>query len=209
MVRLTGLPRAVIVNNDLRLTPDRFDAELLRDQHKSLSLSDARVATYSTGGGGGRGGGGGGGGGFGGGGAAAMDAAENVRTAGFEGAYLEYLHHDLAYTGNGGSDIFYLLNGGVGAFTGAASDDASITSAFSRDPRMQLFVGIDYFDTSLPFYAAEWTLAHLALSPDIRAHNLIVGHYEAGAAPYSDDKALVKLHADLAKFVAAATVPAD
>ena len=44
--RLTGLSKAFIVNNDLRITLDRFNAELMRDQHRGLSPSDARVAGF-------------------------------------------------------------------------------------------------------------------------------------------------------------------
>ena len=61
--RLTGLSKAFIVNNNLRIPLDRFNTELLRDQRRALSLSDARVTGFvpaSGGRGGGRGGGGGG-----------------------------------------------------------------------------------------------------------------------------------------------------
>ena len=62
--RLTGLSKAFIVNNNLRITLDRFNTELLRDQRRALSNSDARVTGFvPASGGGGRGGGGGGGGG--------------------------------------------------------------------------------------------------------------------------------------------------
>ena len=44
--RLTGLSKAFIVNNDLRITLDRFNAELMRDQHRGLSNSDARVSGF-------------------------------------------------------------------------------------------------------------------------------------------------------------------
>ena len=59
--RLTGLSKAFVVNNDLRITLDRFNAELMRDQHRGLSNSDARVSGFVPApAGGGRGGGGGG-----------------------------------------------------------------------------------------------------------------------------------------------------
>ncbi len=32
----------------------------------------------------------------------------------------------------------------------------------------------------MPFYAAEYTLAHLNVSPEVRAHNITVSHLEAG-----------------------------
>ena len=97
--------------------------------------------------------------------------------------------------------MYYLTGGGVGAFTSTGSDDASLANAFARNPGLRLFVGLDYFDLNAPFYAAEFTLAHLSIAPEVRARNITVSHYEAGQMPYTDNKALVKLHRDLAAFV--------
>jgi hypothetical protein len=55
---------------------------------------------------------------------------------------------------------------------------------------------------SAPFYAAEFTLAHLNVSPEVRAHNITISHFDAGQMTYVDTKALAKLHGDLARFVA-------
>jgi carboxypeptidase C (cathepsin A) len=63
-------------------------------------------------------------------------------------------------------------------------------------------VGENYFDLNAPFYAAEFTLAHLSVSPEVRARNIVVSHYEAGQKTYVDGKALAKLQGDLAKFIA-------
>ena len=68
-------------------------------------------------------------------------------------------------------------------------------------------MGVDYFDLSAPFYATEYTLAHLNVSPEARAHNIIVSHFEAGQMSYVDNKALARLHGDLARFVTEATSP--
>ena len=58
-----------------------------------------------------------------------------------------------------------------------------------------------YYDLSAPFYATEFTLAHLNVSPEVRAHNITVGHFESGRMTYVDNKALGKLQGDLASFV--------
>ena len=78
----------------------------------------------------------------------------------------------------------------------------------TRDPNMRLFVGVNYYDLNAPFYATEFTLAHLNVSPEVRAHNITVSHFDAGQMTYVDNKALVKLHADLVRFVTDATAPA-
>jgi carboxypeptidase C (cathepsin A) len=199
--RLTGLSKAFITNNNLRISPDRFNAELLREQRRALALSDARVTGFVPAtGGGGRGGGGGGGG------AAPIDYNLSNLAAGFLNAYEAYLNRDLTFTSSSG--LYYLLSGGIGTFTSTGNDDASLSGAFARNPRLRLFAAVNLFDLSVPFYAAEFTLAHLSVSPEIRTRNITAETYEAGQMVYVDSKALSKLHADLAKFMNQAISPA-
>jgi hypothetical protein len=176
----------------------------MREQHRGLSPSDARVTGFLAGAGGGRGGGGGGGrGGFGA--APPIDFNESNLAGGFGVAYEAYLQRELGFTANG---IFYLSGGGIGAFTSTGSDDQSLASVFARNPNMKLFVGVDYYNLGAPFYATEYTLAHLNVSPEVRAHNITVSHFEAGQMAYVDNKALVKLQGELARFLTEATAPA-
>jgi carboxypeptidase C (cathepsin A) len=193
--RLTGLSKAFIVNNNLRITLDRFNGELLRDHHRALSNSDARATGYVPAvTGGGRGG-------FGGAPVvSAIDYNLSNLAGGFLTAYETYLRRELNFTGNG-SAIFYLLSGGIGTFTSTGNDDASLAAAFARNPDLRLFVAVNYFDLNAPFYATEFTLAHLNVSPEVRAHNITVSHFEAGQMTYVDNKSLAKLHADLGKFI--------
>jgi carboxypeptidase C (cathepsin A) len=197
--RMTGLSKAFLANNDLRVTLDRFNSELLRDQQRGLANSDARVTGFvpppSGGGRGGRGG-------FGAPVAAPIDFNLSSLSGGFLTSYEDYLRHDLAFN-VGSNGIFYLMSGGVSGFTSTGNDDANLSSAFARNPGLRLFVGVNYFDLNAPFYAAEYTLAHLSVSPEVRAHNVTVSHLEAGQMPYLDGKALVKLHSDLASFLVA------
>jgi carboxypeptidase C (cathepsin A) len=196
MARLTGLSKAFLVNNDLRVSLERFNGELLREQHRGLSDSDARVTGFvPPAAGGGRGGRG-----F----AAApptpIDFNESNLAGGFQAAYEAYLRHEMAFTAQG-SGIFYLSGGGVGAFASTGSDDQSLAAAFARNPNLRLFAGVNYFHLSAPFYAAEFTLAHLNVSPEVRAHNITVSHFEAGQMAYVDSKALARLQSELARFI--------
>ena len=200
LARLTGVSKAFLENNELHPTLDRFNAELMREQHRELSASDARVTGYAPGAGGGRGGGGGGGG-RGGGGGGGVDFNLSNLAGGFQTAYETYLQTELSFKGTG---LYYLSSGGIGTFTATGSDDASLSGAFIRNPNLRLFVGVNYFDLSAPFYATEFTLAHLNVSPEVRAHNITVSHYEAGQMPYIDNKALAKLQSDLAGFLSPA-----
>ncbi len=196
--RLTGLSKAFLVNNNLRITLDRFSAELMHDQHRGLASSDARVSGFMPPASGGRGGGAV---------STPIDYALYNRAGGFQAAYEAYLRGELAFNGNS-NGIFYLSSGGVGAFASTGNDDVTLAGAFARNPNLRLLVCVNYFDLNSPFYAAEFTLAHLNVSPEVRAHNITVSHFEAGQMTYADNRALGKLHTDLARFVNEAISPA-
>jgi carboxypeptidase C (cathepsin A) len=196
--RLTGLSKQFLVSNDLRISLDRFNSELLHDQQRGMSNSDSRATGYlpppSGGGRGGRG--------F----VVApptpIDFNLSNLSGGFLTSYEDYLHRELTFNGNS-NGIFYLMNGGVSGYASTGNDDASLATAFARKPNLRLFVALNYFDLNSPFYAAEFTLAHLNVSPEVRARNITVSHLEAGQMPYLDSKALGKLHSDLAGFLSA------
>jgi carboxypeptidase C (cathepsin A) len=194
LVRLTGLSAAFLVNNDLRIALDRFTPELFSAERRALSVSDARVTGFlPASAGGGRGG-------FRGGApVVAVDYSQAGMAGGFLTAYDTYLRRELGFTGPPG--VFYLSGGGVGAFSSTGNDEASLSSAFARDPRLRLFVGVNYFDLTAPFYAVEFAVAHVSASPEVRARNITVRHYEAGHMTYVDNDALARLHADLVAFL--------
>jgi carboxypeptidase C (cathepsin A) len=199
--RLTGLSKSFLVSNDLRVTLDRFNGELMRDQQRGLAPSDSRVTGYVPPPSGGRGGRGvpfva----------AAPVDFNLSSLSGSFLTSYEDYLRRELTFSGNT-NGIFYLMSGGISGFTSTGNDDASLATAFQRKPNLRLFVGVNYFDLNAPFYATEFTLAHLNVSPEVRAHNITVSHLEAGQMPYLDNKALVKLQSDLAGFVTSAASP--
>jgi carboxypeptidase C (cathepsin A) len=151
----------------------------------------------------GRGGGGGGRGGFVP--APALDFNLNNLSGGLQAAYEEYLRRELNFTA--GQGIFYLNRGGVLNYNSSGADDASLSAALARDPKLRVFAAVNFFDLSAPFYATEYTLAHLNISPAVRAGNLTVSHYEAGQLAYVDSKALTKLQSDLSRFVNEASTP--
>jgi carboxypeptidase C (cathepsin A) len=197
--RLTGLGKQFLISNDLRVTLDRFNGELLKEQHRGLSASDARVSGFvppvqPAGRGGG---------GFGfGAPPPPIDFQLSSLGASFAAAYEAYVRKELTFTGAANA-IYYLNGGGVGTFTSTGNDDAALASAFARNPNLRLFVAVNYFDLNAPFFATEYTLAHLNVAPEVRAKNIAVTHLEAGGMPYLDAKALGKLHQGLAEFVSA------
>ena len=136
-----------------------------------------------------------------------VDFNESNLAGGFEAAYDAYLRRDLTFTAASNA-VFYLSSGGIGTYTSTGNDEQSLSGAFARNPNMRLFVGIDYYDLKAPFYATEYTLAHLNVSPEVRAHNITVSHFEARQMAYVDNKALAKLQGELARFLNEATASA-
>jgi carboxypeptidase C (cathepsin A) len=197
--RLTGLSKAFVVNNTLRMPLDRFDAELLRDTRQTLSNDDARASGYvPPPSGGGRGGGGGG---FGS--AAPAEYRGTHASARFLAVYEAYLRREMGFV-NTANAIYYLSSGGVANFASTGSDEANLASALSRNPGLRLFVAVAFFDLRAPFYANEFTLAHLNVAPEVRTRNITVGHYEAGRMAYTDERALPALSRDVARFITGA-----
>jgi carboxypeptidase C (cathepsin A) len=196
LARLTGLSKAFLVNNNLRVTAERFNAELLRDRRRSVSSSDARVTGFVPVSAGGRGG-------FGPrGGTSAVDFGQAALAGGFLTAYESYLRRELGFTN--GSGIYYLQGGGIGTFASTGNDETSLAGAFARNPRLRLFVGANFFDLNAPFYATEFTVAHLSVAPEVRDRNITLSRFAAGAMAYADTASLASLQADLAKFLAEA-----
>lgn len=199
--RLTGLSKQFLLNNDLRVSLERFSSELLKEQHRGLSASDSRVAGFVPAPVfGGRGGGG-----------FRFAAPEppidfnlSALGANFLTAYDAYLRKELTFGGNP-NGIFYLTSGGVGTFTSTGNDDAAVAAALARNPNLRVFVAVNYFDLNSPFYATEYTMAHWNVAPEVRSHNITVTHLEAGGMPYLDGKALARLHSELASFVSGGT----
>jgi carboxypeptidase C (cathepsin A) len=65
---------------------------------------------------------------------------------------------------------------------------------------MKLFVGCGYYDLATPYFAAQYTLDHMALDPSVHG-NIQLHYYEAGHMMYIDQRALAQLKHDVAAFI--------
>ncbi len=112
-------------------------------------------------------------------------------------AYENYMRRDLHYANN---DIYYALGGGIGRWTGSYDTVGGLETAFAKNPRLKLMVAMGDYDFATPYAAVEWTLAHLNVSPQVRAHNIMTGHYTSGHMIYLDAAALTQMRADLRRY---------
>lgn len=185
MSRFLGLSTQFIADNDMRVSLSRFSTQLLRSQHLMTGRLDSRFTAYETDAGANR---------------TAFDGSDANITLAFPPAFMDYLRTQLGYKTD---RVFYVLGGGIGPWPGSYNVLPSLESAFARNPHMHLFVGMGYYDFATVYYAVEWTLAHLRVSPAVRAHNIMTDHFLTGHMIYIDARASARLHGDLTRFIAA------
>src|SRR5215207_141724 len=185
--RYTGLSKTFIDNSDLRIEIQRFDKELLRDERRTVGRLDGRFKGMD---------------------ATAADATPEfdpsmaaIRPP-YTATFNQYVRAELGFR----SDLeYYILGGGVGrwdfgADNSYADTSEALRSAFAKNPYMKLFVASGYYDLATPYFAAEYTLHHMALDPSLRG-NVTSTFYEAGHMMYIDQTSLAQLKRDAAAFV--------
>ena len=123
----------------------------------------------------------------------------------YTAAFNDYVRRELGYK----TDLaYYILGGGIGRWDfGRARDGFPDTSealrrAFSRNPDMRVFVASGHFDLATPFFATDYTIAHLGLDPSQRGR-VATAEYEAGHMMYIHEGELARLRKDVGDFLAA------
>jgi carboxypeptidase C (cathepsin A) len=193
LARFTGLPAATIEQNDLRVPLGRFNTSLLRDQERAVGRLDSRFTTFLQDAGGDR----------------QFDPSDaSIRNA-FTPVLNDYVRRELGYENE---DVYYILGGGIGQWrypqrNGYADVTPSLERAFAKNPAMRLYVAMGYYDAATPYWAAEYTLSHLDIAPEVRANNITTDHFTAGHMMYIDAPSMEKLRRDLRTFYTGA-VPA-
>ena len=187
LARYTGLDKRYIENTNLRIEIQRFDKELLRNMGRTVGRLDSRFEGRD-----------------------ALGVSERpdfdpsmaaIRPP-YTAALNNYVRTELGYK----SDLeYYILGGGIGRWdwgvnNSYADTSEALRSAFAKNPYMKLFVASGYYDLATPYFAAEYTLTHMNLHPDLRG-NIKLSVYEAGHMMYIDKGSLAKLKKDVSDFV--------
>ncbi|HKN68725.1 MAG TPA: hypothetical protein VJW73_20710, partial [Gemmatimonadaceae bacterium] len=195
LARFTGMTPSFAEENDLRITLGRFNAELLRDKHLNTGRLDSRFTSYSTDQGAERG---------------QFDPSDaSIRNA-FTPVLSEYVRRELGYRNE---DVYYILGGGIGRWrypqnNGYANVVPSLERAFAKNPQMKLYVAEGYYDMATPYFAVEYTLAHMSVDPRVRA-GIMTERFEAGHMVYIDSPSMTKLRDGLRRFIDAALPQAE
>ena len=123
----------------------------------------------------------------------------------YTASFNNYVRTDLGFK----SDLeYYILGGGIGRWdwgtdNSYADTSEALRSAFAKNPYLKVLVASGYYDLATPYFAAEYTLNHMALDPTLRG-NIKNTYYEAGHMMYIEKKSLAKLKEDVTAFIQSA-----
>jgi carboxypeptidase C (cathepsin A) len=183
LARFTGLSTRYLEETNLRISPQRWFKELLRDKRLTVGRLDARFTGMDVD-------------------AAGERNEYDSSEASYEGAYVamfqDYVRRDLKWN----TDMYYTVSANVrpwdqGVVGGPAE---ALRSAMTQQRHMKLLVICGYYDHATPFNGIEQTVSHMMLEPEIRK-NVSFAYYEGGHMMYIDKKAREKLHKDVDAFI--------
>jgi carboxypeptidase C (cathepsin A) len=184
--RMTGLSPKYIEETNLRISPQRWFKELLRDKRKTVGRLDARFTGMDVD-------------------AAGERNEYDSSEASYEGAYSamfqDYVKRELKWN----SEAYYAITGNVRPWDqGQPGQPAeALRSAMTQQGTLKVLVVAGYYDLATPFNGIEHTVSHMGLEPSIRK-NISFSYYEAGHMMYIDKKSREKLHKDVDAFINAA-----
>jgi carboxypeptidase C (cathepsin A) len=184
---LTGLPEDLVRRHDGRIPRDVFAKELLRDQHRALSLYDASISGPDPNPDESR---------------LGPDPMLDGLIAPYATAFNAYARSELGYE----SDVPYrLLNRAVSRNwtwddDGGSRSDAGVMDALESilalSPSLRVLVAHGAYDLVTPYFASAWLIDRMQLPDEITA-NVRLRVYEGGHMMYMRPAERAKLTADL------------
>jgi len=187
LARYTGLTAEYVDAADLRVEIQHFCKELMRRDRRTVGRLDSRFL--------------------------GIDRSPTGETPEFDPSmaairppytamFNDYVRRVLGYE----TDVpYHILGGGVddwdfGSANSFTDTAEALRGALARNPDMRVFVASGHFDLATPYFATEYTLAHMGLDPTMR-ERVFTAEYEAGHMMYIDEKELARLRRDVAAFL--------
>jgi carboxypeptidase C (cathepsin A) len=106
--------------------------------------------------------------------------------------------------GAGGRWNWVRQAGGGGFFPGAPNVQNDLVQAMVANPNMVVQVENGYYDMATPFFPAEFTMSHLAISERLQ-DNITLNYYESGHMMYLRDEDRRALRDNLVSFISRGT----
>lgn len=190
LAQLTGLGEDYLERADLRVTPQRFYAELLRDRRQSVGRLDARYLGIDR--------------------DAAGEGPDNDPSFyGIDAAYTAAVNDHLRRRLGFRTELSYNTIGGVGPWDWKLGDDRDSTTylnvapylskAMRENKGLRIFNAAGWYDFATPLFGAELSLTRADMPKD----RVTFTYYDAGHMMYVHEPDLVKLTQDIRAFIRA------
>lgn len=183
---LIGLSKQFILRSNLRVPIFSFTKELLREQGRTVGRLDSRYLGFDANDVSDR---------------TEYDPSYSAILGPYTAALNAYVRGELKFE----SDVNYeILTGRVRPWkfpSDSSYPDVSRTlaGAISRNPYLRVSIESGYFDLATPFFASEYTVAHMNLEPSLRK-NVTMNYYKSGHMMYVRKEDLAALKQNAAKF---------
>ncbi|MBV8779909.1 MAG: peptidase S10, partial [Phycisphaerae bacterium] len=185
----TGLPQAYVARSNLRIDAERFEKELLIDQHKIIGRFDGRITADDTDG--------------------LNDFADfDPSLEGYRGVFSttinDYLRRELHFNTDQPYEILsprvnpwdFDSGHGTGGFLDVAPE---LTQALASTPSLKVLICCGYYDLATPFATVDYTINAMPLTPALRAR-VKEAYFESGHMIYLSPQARSELKSRLATF---------
>ena len=179
----TGLSEDLIDRDNLRINPGQFEKQLLGDGHQIIGRFDGRIMGYDPEAA--RGG-------------PAYDPSFTDYLSAYTSCFNQYVHDDLKFD----SELPYeALTGKVQPWPmGNVYVIDDLQNAMLQNPHLRVQFISGYYDLATPFYAAEYTINRMVLSPEVRG-NISHLYYPSGHMIYHNRESSKKLQEAVDQFV--------
>lgn len=188
VAHLTGLSPEYVKQANLRINPQRFRKELLRDRRLVTGRLDSRftgIDADAAGEG------------------QEFDPSNTALIGAYTALFNDYIRNDLKWK----SELKYRTSGPVRPWDYGTQYRAkylnlvdSLRSTMARNPFLKVLVTNGIYDMATPYAATEWTFDHLGFEPTYR-ERVRMTYYEAGHMMYIRPSMLKKFKQDVAQFI--------
>ncbi len=196
----TMLPEDYLRRDDLRVSPDEFRQELLRDRGLVVGATDTRFSGHTLDRMGRK---------------ARYDPSDTALASVYVSSFNDYVRRVLKY---GGGKTYLPMVDDIGDkwdFSHQAPDSSDsgppfdqtgnvlpdLAHAMTTNPLLKVQLNAGYYDLLTPYFQGKYEMAHMPIPAELRG-NIEYRCYRSGHMVYVNRDALAQLHDNVADFIA-------